>query len=77
MRDIRRRYNPMMDLSKFTSNKKILSKVVTLGYNQFVTKLCLVTNSLLLEVGLGLTQFITHSPWIVHMGYLVNDFVVE
>ena len=77
MRDIRRRYNPMVDLSKFTSNKKILSKVVTLGYNQFVTKLCHVTNSLLLEVGLGLTQFITHSPWIVHMGYLVNDFVVE
>ena len=25
----------MIDLSKFTSNKKILSKVVILGYNQF------------------------------------------
>ena len=26
--EIRRRRNPMVDLSKFTSNKKILSKVV-------------------------------------------------
>ena len=33
MKGRRRRYNLMMDLSKFTSNKKILSKVVTLGYN--------------------------------------------
>ena len=32
MEDIRKMCNPMMDLSKFTSNKKILSKV---GYNQF------------------------------------------
>ena len=40
MENIRRRYNSMMDLSKFTSNKKILSKVVILGYNQFVAKLC-------------------------------------
>ena len=32
MKDIRRRCNPMVDLSKFTSNKKILSK--------FVAKLC-------------------------------------
>ena len=32
MIDIRRRYNPIVNLSKFTSNKKILSKV---GYNQF------------------------------------------
>ena len=30
---IRRRCNSMVDLSKFTSNKKILSKIVTLGYN--------------------------------------------
>ena len=27
MKDIKRRYNPIEDLSKFTSNKKILSKV--------------------------------------------------
>ena len=35
MDDIRRRCNPMVDLSKFTSNKKILSKFVDLDYNQF------------------------------------------
>ena len=34
MDDIRRKCNPMMDLLKFTSNKKILSGVVALGYNQ-------------------------------------------
>ena len=28
-----RRSNPMVDLSKFTFNKKILSKVVALGFN--------------------------------------------
>ena len=33
MKDIRRRCNPMINLSKFTSNKKILSKNVTLNYN--------------------------------------------
>ena len=32
--DIRRKCNPMIDLSKFTSNKKILNKVETLDYNQ-------------------------------------------
>ena len=30
MNNLRRQYNPIVDLSKFTSNKKILSKVVTL-----------------------------------------------
>ena len=29
----------MVDLSKFTFNKKILSKVVTLNYNQFCSKI--------------------------------------
>ena len=29
MENIKRKYNPMVDLSKFTSNKKILSKVAT------------------------------------------------
>ena len=33
MNDLRRQYNPIVDLSKFTSNKKILSKVVTLILN--------------------------------------------
>ena len=28
MNDIRRKYNPMVDLSKFTFNKKKLSKIV-------------------------------------------------
>ena len=34
MEDIRKKCNPMMDLSKFTSNKKILNGVVALIYNQ-------------------------------------------
>ena len=34
MEDIRIKYNPMIDLLKFTSNEKILSKFVVLGYNQ-------------------------------------------
>ena len=33
MADIRRKCNLMMDLSQFTSNKKILSKIVVLDYN--------------------------------------------
>ena len=33
MKDIRRRCNLMVDLLKFTSNKKILSKIVVLDYN--------------------------------------------
>ena len=35
MENIRRKFNLMMDLLKFTFNKKILSKFVTLTYNQF------------------------------------------
>ena len=34
MENIRRKCNPMVDLSKFTSNKKILNEVVILDYNQ-------------------------------------------
>ena len=33
MKDIRRKINPMIDLSKFTSNKNILSEIVDLDYN--------------------------------------------
>ena len=33
MEDIRRKYNPMVNLSKFTSNKQILSGVVVLSQN--------------------------------------------
>ena len=35
MENIRKIYNSMADLSKFTSNKKILNKIVILVYNQF------------------------------------------
>ena len=35
MENIRKIYNSMADLSKFTSNKKILNKIVILDYNQF------------------------------------------
>ena len=38
MKDIRRKCNSMIDLSKFTSNKKILSGVVALIYNQVCCK---------------------------------------
>ena len=34
MKDIKRKCNPMIDFSKFKSNKKILSEVVVIGYNQ-------------------------------------------
>ena len=36
--DIRRKCNPMVNLSKFTSNKKILSWVIALVYNQVCQK---------------------------------------
>ena len=36
MKDIRSKCNPMVDFSKFTSNRKILSEVVVLGYNLFI-----------------------------------------
>ena len=34
MNDMRRKYNLMADLLKFISNKKILNRVIVLGYNQ-------------------------------------------
>ena len=40
MKDIRRKNNQMVDLSKFTFNKKILSKTTT----NFVAKLCHLIN---------------------------------
>ena len=39
-----RRCNLMVDLSKFVSNKKILSKVVTKTTTNFVAKCCLYLN---------------------------------
>ena len=33
MEDIRRKYNSVVNLSKFIFNKKILSEIVVLGYN--------------------------------------------
>mgnify|MGYP003764434317 CR=1 FL=1 len=52
MEDIKRKCNPTVDLSKFTSNKKILSKVVALGWlgtTNFVTKLCSIKNFIKLK----------------------------
>ena len=37
--DIRRKYNSIMNLLKFTSNKNILSEVVALGYNQVCSQI--------------------------------------
>ena len=34
MKDIRRKYNLMVDLSKLISNKKILSEFLILSYNK-------------------------------------------
>ena len=34
MKDIRMKYNLIMDSSKFTSNKKILSEVIALNYHK-------------------------------------------
>ena len=42
MKNIKRRCNLMMDLSKCTSSKNILSKIETLSYNNFVAKLYLL-----------------------------------
>ena len=44
MVNIIRRCNLMVDLSKFVSNKKILSKVVTKTTTNFVAKCCLYLN---------------------------------
>jgi len=44
MKDIRKRCNPTVNLLNFTSNKKILNKVVT----YFVTKLCPIKNIMFL-----------------------------
>ena len=37
--DIKRKYNPIVDLSKFTSNQKILNGTITIGYNQVCSKI--------------------------------------
>ena len=39
MEGIKRKCNLMMDLSKFTYNKKILSGVVVLGYNKVCSQI--------------------------------------
>ena len=50
MKDIRRKHNPMVDLSKLTFNKKILSRIVTLVYKiikkkKILKKVCYQTLS--------------------------------
>ena len=60
MEDIKKKkkYNPKVDLSKFTSNKKILSRVVTLVYKttiKFVVKLCPKFNYMA-KINLGWSQ---------------------
>ena len=51
MDDIRRRCNPMVDLSKFTSNKKILSKVVFGGLFRLPSHVWSVGGMTLLDPG--------------------------
>ena len=43
MENIKRRCNLILNLSKFTSNKKILNKVVA----YFVAKLCFITKNMI------------------------------
>ena len=38
IKNVRRKCNSMVDLLKFTSNKKILCKVLAIGYNQFYSQ---------------------------------------
>ena len=38
MENIRRKYNPIIDLSKFTSNKKKFNGIVAISYNQVYGK---------------------------------------
>ena len=54
MEDIRRRCNPIVDLLKFTSNKKILSELrkKTIIYNFFLNN-----NFMLLECIKNMTKF--------------------
>ena len=33
MEDVRRKYNPMVNFSQYTSNKKISNRVIVLVYN--------------------------------------------
>ena len=40
MKDIRRKFDLMVDLLKFTSNKNLLSKVVTYATTDFIVKFC-------------------------------------
>ena len=40
MKDIRRKCNSIADLSKFIFNKKILSELVVLRYNQVCSQIC-------------------------------------
>ena len=46
-RILEKKYNLMIDLSKFTSNKKILSKIVVMTTIKFVVKLCLSLKTIL------------------------------
>ena len=55
IKDIRRKYNTIMDLSKFTSNKKILSEVIALGYTQFCDQTLFFKNG---------------SNWHIHLNFL-------
>ena len=39
IKDIKWKYNPIVNLSKFISNKKILSEIVALNYNKICSQI--------------------------------------
>ena len=57
---IRRKCNSMVNLSKFTSNKKILSETVVIGYNQICSQTLFINyigKEIIFERNLSLNQF--------------------
>ena len=65
-----------MQTSNFSFSNSFTNYVTVLCYfyiSCFII-LYMLKCSILLEIGLVLTQPINHGPWIVHMGYLISKF---
>ena len=84
MEDIRRIYNLIVNLSKFTSNKKILSKVVSQIITNFVAKLYSLNNTKFLElfpgdkeVGVGIDKNSLCKPFDIIVVYNLFRLKIE
>ena len=53
MKDIRRKFDLMVDLLKFTSNKNLLSKVVTYATTDFIVKFCQKKKKIYIYIYMG------------------------